>query len=84
LKRFKDQSCALPDQDTFAFLVNFHHVPISFLLVPTKDCHEDMRDVIHQVHGVIPANHEVRRCQISVTLGFPLGDTLGNSDGFRD
>ena len=75
---------AFPDQDTFSLLVNFPHVLFSCLLVPTKDFHEDMRDIIHEVHGVVPANHVVCPRQISISPGFLLGGALGDSDGFRD
>ena len=49
-----------------------------------KDFHEDVRDVIHKVHGVIPADDVVGRCQIIIRPGFPFDDGLWDCDGFRD
>jgi hypothetical protein len=57
---------------------------LGFLFVPAKDFHEDVRDINHQVHRVIPANDVVIRGQIVIRLGFLLDDGPGQRDWFRD
>jgi len=47
---------AFPDQDALALFMHLQHVFPGLLLLPTKQFHEHMGDVGHQIHRIIPAN----------------------------
>lgn len=53
-------------QQTFAGLVHFQHVAFSLSLRPTENLLEDVGDVVHQVDGIVPADHQVARIQLGV------------------
>ena len=53
-------------QQAFAGLVHFQHVAFGLSLRPTEDLLEDVGDIVHQVDGIIPADHQVARIQLSV------------------
>lgn len=64
---FRPLHC-FPRQDAFALLVYLYHVELSFLPRPTEHLLENVRDVIHEIHRVIPTNHEVARVQAGLRL----------------
>lgn len=47
------------DQHTLSLLVYLHHVQLGLLPVPAKHRLKNMRDVIHQIHRIIPTNDQV-------------------------
>jgi len=57
-------------QHAFALLMDLQHVKLRLFSVPAKDLLKDMRDVIHEIYGVIPANNQVTRFQIGYVLLF--------------
>jgi len=52
------------------------------LLVPTKDLHENVRDIDHQIHRVIPADDEISGGEIIVRTGPFLDDRFGDGGWF--
>jgi hypothetical protein len=50
---------AVADEDALAGVVDLEHVEFGFLTGPSEDLLEDVGDVIHHVHGVVPANDQV-------------------------
>ncbi len=50
---------AVADEDAFAGIVNLEHVEMGFVVRPTENFLEDMRDEFHGVDGIVPANDEV-------------------------
>ena len=47
------------DEDAFAGGVDLEHVEFCFWARPVEDLLKDMGDIFHEVHRVVPANHEV-------------------------
>jgi len=62
------------DKDALALVVDLHHVFLRLFPVPPEDDLEDMGHVIHEVHRVIPADHDKAGIQLGIGLG--LGDDL--------
>ena len=60
---------ALASEHAFALVVHLQHVKLSLLFRPAEDRLEHVRDVIHQIHRIIPANHQVARLQLAPGLG---------------
>lgn len=52
---------AFADQDAFSLAMDLEHMDLGFLSVPAEDHLEDVGDIDHQVHRVVPANHEIAR-----------------------
>ena len=49
------------DEDTLAGVMHLEHVLLGFRARPAENFLKNVRDVIHQIHGVIPTNNDVAR-----------------------
>src|SRR5688572_10953461 len=62
-------------QDTFAGVVHLEHMLLGLGFRPTENLLENVRHVIHEIYGIVPANNNVTRF---VTLsGFLLRSLRG-------
>lgn len=59
-------------EDALPLLVHLQHVEFRFLLCPPKYLLEHMRDVVHVIHRIIPADHQITRLQLRPGLAFHL------------
>src|SRR5439155_14816405 len=59
---------ALTSQHALALLVHLEHVKLRLLFGPPKNLSKDMRDVIHEVDRVVPANNQVTGFQVRFRL----------------
>ena len=59
---------AFPGQHAFALFMNLQHVDLCLLAGPAKYFLKNVRDVIHKIDRVIPANYQIPRFKI----GFPF------------
>ena len=60
---------ALARQHALAVIVHLQHVELRLRLRPAEDDLKHMRDVVHQVHRVVPANHQEARLQFALWIG---------------
>src|SRR5579859_1010753 len=61
---------AFPDEHAFSLFMYFQHVLLGFLAFPTKNFHEYMRNIYHQIYRVVPADNIIGRGQPVVRTGF--------------
>jgi len=59
----------IADQHALTLVMDLEHVEFRLLALPAKNGLEDMGDVSHQVHGIIPAHHQIARFQILFGIG---------------
>ena len=69
-------------EHAFALAMDLQHVLLCLGALPAKNGHEHVRHVIHQVHGVIPANDNIAR--LEGFLGVRLRRLLFVGQHFRD
>ena len=50
---------ALMCEHALAFFVNFQHVLVSHGMVPAKNLLENVGDIFHKIHLIVPANHRI-------------------------
>ena len=61
---------AFPHQNALALLVDLEHMKLRLFSGPSENLLKDMRDIIHEIHWVVPANHKVTRLQPRFRLFF--------------
>ncbi len=59
---------ALMCEHAFAFFVNFQHVPVSHGMVPAKNLLENVGDIFHKIHRIVPAYHRINWIMISAAF----------------
>ena len=58
----------LADEDTFADVMDLLHVELRFWPLPGEDGLENVRDIVHEVHRIIPTYDQVTRLFLGLLL----------------
>lgn len=64
-----------PRQDALALFMNLQHMELRLLPRPPKNGLKNVRDIIHEIDRIIPANDQIPRLQAGFRLLFCLLDS---------
>jgi len=68
---------AVARENAFSLFVNLQHVELGLFSGPSKNLLEHMRNVLHVIHRVVPADDQVARLQLGLRPSFCLFNCAG-------